>query len=288
MNGGWDGGEAPNMTIDTASSSPAVSGRASVQVQGLSKTFEARGRRVDVFQDLSFDVPDRSFVGVVGPSGCGKSTLLLCLAGLTTPSAGSIIAGDAPVTEPDPQRIGVVFQDPNLLPWLTVEDNVAFPLELKGLRKRERRLRAAQFIQLVGLTDFTHAYPHELSGGMRQRVSIARGLVQDPRIMLMDEPFAALDEQTRMKMGAEVLRIWEQTHKTVIFVTHNLTEAVFLCDEVVVLSSRPATILERLTIDLPRPRTYDVMATEHFGRLRDHIWRMIRDLGTDQEVLTTG
>ncbi|MEK7214950.1 MAG: ABC transporter ATP-binding protein [Chloroflexota bacterium] len=271
------------MTTSATSPSPAASGRASVQVQSLSKTFETRGRRVDVFQDLSFDVPDRSFVGVVGPSGCGKSTLLLCLAGLTTPSSGAIIAGDTPVTAPDPQRIGVVFQDPNLLPWLTVEDNVAFPLELKGLGKKVRREKASQFIQLVGLTDFSHAYPHELSGGMRQRVSIARGLVQDPRILLMDEPFAALDEQTRMKMGAEVLRIWEQTHKTVIFVTHNLTEAVFLCDEVVVLSSRPATILERLTIDLPRPRTYDVMATEHFGRLRDHIWRMIRDLGTDQE-----
>jgi NitT/TauT family transport system ATP-binding protein len=162
-----------------------------------------------------------------------------------------------------------------------VLDNVAFPLELKGAGKPERHARAHDYLTLVGLADFAHAYPNELSGGMKQRAAIARGLVQDPQVLLMDEPFAALDEQTRMKMGAEVLRIWEQTRKTVIFVTHNLTEAVFLCDHVIVLGARPAVILDRVPIDLPRPRTYDVMATEKFGRLRDRIWRQIMDIGSD-------
>jgi NitT/TauT family transport system ATP-binding protein len=183
--------------------------------------------------------------------------------------------GGEVVTAPAPERVGVIFQEPNLLPWRSVLDNVAFPLELRGVARGERRARAQRFLELVRLADFAHAYPTELSGGMKQRVAIARGLIQDPKVLLMDEPFAALDEQTRLRMGSEVLRIWEATHKTVLFVTHNLTEAVFLSDEVVVLGTRPATVLDRLTIDLPRPRTYDVMATEQFGRLRDRIWRQI-------------
>jgi NitT/TauT family transport system ATP-binding protein len=179
------------------------------------------------------------------------------------------------VTAPAPERVGVIFQEPNLLPWRSVLDNVAFPLELRGVDRRERRSRAQHFLELVRLADFAQAYPTELSGGMKQRVAIARGLIQDPKVLLMDEPFAALDEQTRLRMGSEVLRIWEATHKTVLFVTHNLTEAVFLSDEIVVLGTRPATVLDRVTIDLPRPRTYDVMATEQFGRLRDRVWRQI-------------
>ena len=250
-----------------------------IEARELEKVFETRGRRTEVFSGLSFAVDEGSFVGIVGPSGCGKSTLLLCLAGLTMPTRGAITVNGRAVTGPDPEVTGVVFQDPNLLPWLTVEDNIAFPLELKRVSKAERRSAAQGYLKLVGLQEFGSSYPHELSGGMRQRVAIARGLVQDPRIMLMDEPFAALDEQTRMKMGAEVLRIWEQTHKTVVFVTHNLTEAVFLCDKVIVLSARPAVILDTVDIDLPRPRTYEAMATERFGRLRDRIWQQIRDLG---------
>lgn len=265
-----------------ASTHEVALGRPSLEVRNLTKIYEARGKKLCVFEGLSFRVPERSFVAVVGPSGCGKTTILLCIAGLLDSSQGDILATGERVDGPAPDRRGVIFQEPNLLPWRTVIDNVAFPLELKRVNRQARHARAREYLDLVGLTDFAYAYPNELSGGMKQRVSIARGLVQDPQILLMDEPFAALDEQSRMKMGAEVLRIWEQTRKTVLFVTHNLTEAVFLSDQVIVLGARPATILDTVTIDLPRPRTYDVMATEQFGRLRDRIWRQIMDLAADE------
>lgn len=261
--------------------SPASTTSAAVQVKGLTKSYRARGTELLVFQDLSFDVEDRSFVGFVGPSGCGKSTLLLCLAGLLAASSGQVVVGNELVTEPSPEKIGVVFQEPNLLPWRTVVDNVAFPLELRGVSKQVRNARALEYLQLVGLSDFGLAYPHELSGGMKQRAAIARGLVQDPKILLMDEPFAALDEQSRMRMGAELIRIWEQTRKTVLFVTHNLTEAVFLSDRILVLGARPATILDDMVVDLGRPRSYEDMATERFGMLRQKIWRQIGELGTE-------
>ncbi|HYY87547.1 MAG TPA: ABC transporter ATP-binding protein [Chloroflexota bacterium] len=267
------------MTVDhVARTRPVASGAAGVQVVDLAKVYDTRTGPLLVFDRLSLDVPPGAFVAIVGPSGCGKTTLLLSLAGLLEPTSGEVRVGGERVDAPSPDRLGVIFQDPNLLPWRSVLDNVAFPLELRGVPKSERHARARGFLDLVRLGDFLHAYPTELSGGMKQRAAIARGLIQDPKVLLMDEPFAALDEQTRMKMGAEVLRIWEATHKTVVFVTHNLTEAVFLSDEVVVLGTRPATVLDRVTVDLPRPRTYDVMATEQFGRLRDRIWRQIMDM----------
>jgi NitT/TauT family transport system ATP-binding protein len=271
--------------VTTEVSSPvrsARSGAAGVQIVDLTKVYDTRSGPLSVFAHLSLDVAPGSFVAVVGPSGCGKTTLLLCLAGLLEPTAGEVRVDGQAITGPAPEQLGVIFQEANLLPWRSVMDNVAFPLELRGVSRKERYERAAEFLDLVRLSDFTQAYPSELSGGMKQRVAIARGLIQDPRVLLMDEPFAALDEQTRMRMGAEVLRIWEATHKTIIFVTHNLTEAVFLSDQVVVLGTRPATVLDRVTIDLPRPRTYDAMATETFGRLRDRIWRQIVDLGVEE------
>jgi NitT/TauT family transport system ATP-binding protein len=275
------------MTTEAATRPLAGSSRAAtVEVVDLAKVYDTRTGPLSVFERLSLKVPPGSFVAIVGPSGCGKTTLLLSLAGLLEPTRGEVRVDGERVAAPSPERVGVIFQEPNLLPWRTVLDNVAFPLELRGVSKRERQGRAQQFLELVHLADFAQAYPSELSGGMKQRAAIARGLIQDPRVLLMDEPFAALDEQTRMKMGAEVLRIWEATHKTVVFVTHNLTEAVFLSDQVVVLGIRPATVLDLVPIDLPRPRTYDVMATEQFGRLRDRIWRQIMDLGT--EAIGTG
>ena len=177
---------------------------------------------------------------------------------------------------PDPSRIGVVFQDASLYPWLTAQDNVEFPLSLRGVKKSIRREKARDALVLVGLADFAGSYPHELSGGMKQRVSIARGLVQDPPILLMDEPFAALDEQTRIQMGDELLRIWDQTRKTVIFVTHGLSEALYLSDEVIVLSGRPGRILDRVRVDLPRPRMLEITSKPRFGELRDRIWQMIK------------
>ena len=170
----------------------------------------------------------------------------------------------------------MVFQEPSLFPWLTAEENVEFPLALRGIDRKQRRTRAQEALQLVGLEGFGRRHPHELSGGMKQRVSIARGLVQDPPVLLMDEPFAALDEQTRMTMGDELLRIWAATAKTIIFVTHSLTEAVYLADEVIVMSARPGSIVDRLDVALPRPRTFEMLGGDTFGNLRGRIWRHIR------------
>lgn len=247
-----------------------------VSVQGLSHVYRTATGETPALEDIAFDVAPGRFVSIVGPSGCGKSSLLMMLAGLVTPTDGIITTGGQPLVKPDPTRIGVVFQEPSLYPWMTARGNVEFPLKLRGIASKTRRERAEAALELVGLDDFAGRYPNELSGGMKQRVSIARGLVQDPPIMLMDEPFAALDEQTRMAMGDELLRIWERTRKTILFVTHGLSEAVHLADEVIVLSSRPGRIVDRVEIDLPRPRDVDSMETARFSELRQRIWRKIR------------
>jgi NitT/TauT family transport system ATP-binding protein len=247
-----------------------------VTVANLTHVYESASGPVEALQDIDFTVPAQRFVGVVGPSGCGKSSLLLMLAGLQMPSSGRIMIRGKPLTKPEPEEIGVVFQEASLLPWKTALENIEFPLKLRGVGKGERRARAESLLDMVGLRGFGGRLPHELSGGMRQRVSIARGFSQDPKVLLMDEPFAALDEQTRLTMGDELLRIWGQRQKTVIFVTHSLTEAVYLCDEVLVMSHRPGRIIDRIDIPLERPRTYEMMATETFGRLRERIWRSIR------------
>ena len=246
---------------------------AAIEVEGLSHVY---GGTVPALEDISLRVPAGRFTVIVGPSGCGKTSLLMMLAGLRMQTRGSITCLGKPIPQPDPQRVGVIFQEASLYPWLTSLENIEFPLSLRGTPKAEMRRRAEAMLELVGLTGFGARYPHELSGGMKQRVSIARGLVQDPPVLLMDEPFAALDEQTRMTMGHELLRIWSQTGKTVVFVTHSLTEAVYLADEVLVMSARPGRIIDRIDITLPRPRTYEMMATDVFGRLRERIWQQIR------------
>jgi NitT/TauT family transport system ATP-binding protein len=251
---------------------------AAVEVRGLGHVYAGRDGAVPALLDIDLTVPAGRFVVIVGPSGCGKTSLLMMLAGLRTPTSGAILIDGRPIATPDPSRVGVVFQEASLFPWLTAVENVEFPLVLKGAPRDERRARAEAMLNLVGLSGFGGRYPHELSGGMKQRVSIARGLVQDPPVLLMDEPFAALDEQTRMTMGHELLRIWSQTSKTVVFITHSLTEAVYLADEVLVMSARPGRILDRVPIDLPRPRTYQMMATDVFGALRERIWHQIRDV----------
>jgi NitT/TauT family transport system ATP-binding protein len=231
---------------------------------------------VSALQDISLKVEPGKFVVIVGPSGCGKTSLLMMLAGLRHQTSGTILCDGRPIAEPDPARVGVVFQEASLFPWLSALDNTEFPLALRGTARDERRRRAEQMLRLVGLEGFGARFPHELSGGMKQRVSIARGLIQDPPVLLMDEPFAALDEQTRMTMGHELLRIWSQTAKTVVFITHSLTEAVYLADEVLVMSPRPGRIIDRVDVTLPRPRTYEMMATDTFGQLRERIWQQIR------------
>jgi NitT/TauT family transport system ATP-binding protein len=248
----------------------------SIQVDDLSLVYAGREGSVPALADISFAAAPGRFVVLVGPSGCGKSSLLMMMAGLQNASTGVVLCAGRPVNGPDPNRIGVVFQDANLFPWLNAVDNVAFPLALRHVPARVRRERAAAMLTLVGLDGFGARFPHELSGGMRQRVSIARGLVQDPPVLLMDEPFAALDEQTRMTMGEELLRIWAATRKTIVFVTHSLTEAVYLGDEVLVMSARPGRIIDRIDVDLPRPRTYEMLNSMAFGRLRDRIWQHIR------------
>ncbi|CCE05761.1 conserved hypothetical protein [Bradyrhizobium sp. STM 3843] len=252
-------------------------GRAgAIEVKNVGQVFKTRSQDVVALEDVSLEIKPGRFAVLVGPSGCGKSTLLMMMAGLRQQTSGTITVSGAPMPQPDPDRVGVVFQEPSLFPWLTAEENVEFPLALRGVPKAERRARAQDALKLVGLDGFGRRHPHELSGGMKQRVSIARGLVQDPPVLLMDEPFAALDEQTRMTMGDELLRIWAATGKTVVFVTHSLTEAVYLADEVIVMSARPGRIVDHLQVQLPRPRTYDMLSGDAFGALRDRIWRHIR------------
>ena len=233
--------------------------------------------QVVAINDVSLDVNAGEFFSIIGPSGCGKSTLLRIIGGLLAASSGELTVGSDKVDGPHPW-LGMVFQEESTFPWRTTLGNVEFGLEMRGVSQDQRRQKSREMIRLVGLSGFEERYPSELSGGMKQRVSIARGLVQDPPVLLMDEPFAALDEQTRMTMGHELLRIWEQTAKTVVFVTHSLTEAVYLADEVLVMSARPGRIIDRIDITLPRPRTYEMMATDVFGKLRERIWQQIRNV----------
>jgi NitT/TauT family transport system ATP-binding protein len=269
------GGNAMQPLANVTPLKPAARAGA-IQISGVGQVFKTSGGEVVALSDVSLDIKPGRFVVLVGPSGCGKSTLLMMLAGLRQQTSGAILINGTPIPKPDPDRVGVVFQEASLFPWLTAEENVEFPLALRGVARAERRAKAEDALKLVGLEGFGKRHPHELSGGMKQRVSIARGLVQDPPVLLMDEPFAALDEQTRMTMGDELLRIWSATGKTVVFVTHSLTEAVYLADEVAVMSPRPGRIVDLLQIPLPRPRTYEMLSGDAFGTLRERIWRHIR------------
>ncbi len=250
--------------------------RALVAIRGVSQRFGAGPSGVAALDSISLEIPDAQFVAVVGPSGCGKSTLLSLVAGLRLPSSGTVLCDGEPITAPMPRKVGMIFQEANLLPWLSAVDNVAFPLKLRRVAKAERLAAARRMLELTGLAGFEDRLPHQLSGGMKQRVAIARGLVQNPAVLLMDEPFASLDEQTRMVLGDELLRIWSETRKTVLFVTHSLNEAVYLADRVVVLSARPGRVVDDVLVDLPRPRNFAMAASERFGALKDRIWQHIK------------
>ncbi len=248
-----------------------------VEARGITKTFSNGRHTTSVLQDVWLRIEEGQFVSLVGPSGCGKSTLLQILGGLVPSSAGEVLIDGARLASPLPGKIAIVFQDPTLLPWKTALENVVFPLQAQRIDAAERRQRAEKMLKLVGLVDARDRFPHQLSGGMKQRVSIARGLAQDPRIILMDEPFGALDEQTRMKMGHELLRIWDRTHKTIFFITHSLVEALYLSDVVLVMGKHPRGIVDRLIVDFPRPRTYDIVGSPEFGAARNRIWRAIAE-----------
>lgn len=226
-----------------------------LKVKGVHKSFTSatEGERIDVLADLSFSVSEGKFVCVIGPSGCGKTTLLRIISGIERPDRGKILLGGKEITAPA-REIGYIFQEPALLPWRTVIRNIEFGLEVAGIPKRERRLRALAALELVELQDFADFYPKELSGGMKQKAALAMALVVEPGILLMDEPFASLDCQTRNYMQAALINLWEKTKKTVLFVTHNVEEAVFLGDEIICFTSRPADVGKVLVMDIPRPR----------------------------------
>ena len=224
-----------------------------IQVRHVSKEYVSSGKKMKAVDDVSFDIRDEEFICIVGPSGCGKSTLLRMIAGLEPVSGGEILVGDKKVTAPSP-RIGFVFQEYTLFPWRTVQKNVEFGLELKKIAPAERERIASRYVDMVGLSRFKDSYPHQLSGGRRQRTAIARTLAVDPEVLLMDEPFGALDAQTRNILQEQLLDIWHREKKKVLFVTHNVDEAVFLADKVIVFTARPGRIKEIVDIDIPRPR----------------------------------
>ncbi len=245
-----------------------------VVVQGVSKIFQsARGEPVEALQDVFFEVKKNEFFGVVGHSGCGKTTLLNLLAGFETPTAGRILIDGREVLRPNWEK-GVVFQEHALFPWYTVRQNISFGLEMKGVSQEERKRLIDYYIDLVGLKGFEEKYPRELSGGMKQRAGIARSLATDPAILLMDEPFASLDYQNRILMQDELLRIWGRETKTVVFVTHNIEEAVKLSDRVLVMTRHPGRVREIVPVDLPRPRDE---AQPEFIRLKVRITRELQE-----------
>ena len=247
----------------------------SLALHGVGKVYRAHGRDVIALENVTLELGATEFVSIVGHSGCGKSTLLRLAAGLDRDHSGKISFDGHPVTGPSLER-GIIFQEHRLFPWLTVAQNVAFPLKLKGVAAKEQRARVAELLELTGLTDFADARPHQLSGGMKQRVSVARALVDDRDILLMDEPFGALDEQTRLVLQQELLRIWERTGKTVVFITHSVDEALTLADRVLVMSPRPGTIVADLPVPFERPRdVVEMRRDKRFWDLTYEVWRLL-------------
>jgi ABC-type nitrate/sulfonate/bicarbonate transport system ATPase subunit len=251
-----------------------------LETRHLSKWFtKADGGAIEALRAINLQVAEGEFVSLVGASGSGKTTLLRLVDGLQPPTSGEVLLDGRPIRGPAPDR-GFVFQQDCLMPWRTVLDNVGLGLKLKGVARREREETSRRLLEIVGLTDFARHYPHELSGGMRQRVNLARALAIDPEVLLMDEPFAALDAQTREIMQAELLKVWNQAaRKTVLFVTHQIDEAVFLADRVIVFTVRPGRVKEVVPVELPRPRSLELKRTPEFVAIVDHIWRLI-----EQEV----
>jgi len=257
-----------------------------IEVAGLEKIFvTVSNERIHALHDISLAVGEREFVTIVGPSGCGKSTLLKLIAGLLPASAGRIAVGGKVVAAPRTD-IGIVFQNPILLPWRTVIENVLLPAEVQGRPMAAARARARELLAMVGLAEFESKYPMELSGGMQQRAAISRALLCDPEILLMDEPFGALDAMTREQMNLDLQRIWREAGKTVVLITHSIPEAVFLGDRVIVMSPRPGRIVRVLDVPIPRPRSIDVMGEPLFGRLTGDIRKLL--YGRDRDADTAG
>ena len=263
------------MAVAPAQSPAPPNEEAFIRVAGVGKTYAGKGRRgLKALHDVSFDVGRRQFISILGASGCGKSTLLMMIAGLEQISAGQIIIAGQVAGRPR-RDVGVIFQDATLLPWKTAIENVLLPIEIFGLKTKQYRERAEALLGLVGLSHAMDKRPRELSGGMRQRVSICRALIHEPSVLLMDEPFSALDAITRDDLNVELLRIWDRYHQTALFVTHSIREAAFLSDRVIVLGDRPGRVLADMTMPFPRPRDLSIGETIEFNRicaeLRHHV-----------------
>lgn len=253
-----------------------------LEVKGLYKTYDSAQGQVTALKDINFKTHRREFVCVIGPSGCGKSTLIRILAGLESLSGGEVLLDGKPVSGPGPER-GMVFQGYTLFPWLTVKKNVMFGLESIGTGRAQAESEALQWIDLVGLEKFADAYPHQLSGGMKQRVAIARALATQPRILLMDEPFGALDAQTRAKMQSYLLEIWKNIDITILFITHDLDEAIFLADRILVLKANPGEVDELIEVSVPRPRHLDQLLSPEFLATKKRLEQLIHPPASEEE-----
>jgi len=255
-------------------------------IEGLGRVFDSGEGPVTALDNIHFDVHRREFISVIGPSGCGKSTLIRIVAGLETPSSGQILIDGEPVLGPGADR-GMVFQGYTLFPWLSVKKNVMFGLKMKGVSKSTAERKALEWLDVVGLADFANHYPAQLSGGMKQRVAIARALANEPRILLMDEPFGALDAQTRASMQAHLLRIWESVDVTILFITHDLDEAIYLSDRVVVLGAHPGRILEVIDVPVARSRSPEQFLSGHFLATKRRLEQLInhRETNTKQSSM---
>jgi ABC-type nitrate/sulfonate/bicarbonate transport system ATPase subunit len=253
-----------------------VAASVKLHIQNVSKTYHADGHAVAAVDEINLAIRNKEFATILGPSGCGKSTLLRIVAGLLKPTSGVVRLDGNVISGPGQDR-GMVFQSYTLFPWLTVRENIQFGLELSGMPKTQQQQIAQEFVEKVGLKDFERAYPKALSGGMKQRVAIARALANNPDVLLLDEPFGALDAQTRSLMQELLTRIWEELHQTILFVTHDVEEAIFLSDRVFVMTARPGRIKAEIEIPLERPRSYELKAAETFLELKKRALALIRE-----------
>jgi NitT/TauT family transport system ATP-binding protein len=275
-------------SVSTGQAAEASSGPHPVvlRADGVSVSYQSTsGTRVDAVSNVSIDVHKGEFLSIIGPSGCGKSTLLRAFGGLTKASEGTVLLHDVPVSRPQPDKVGFVFQDYTLFPWRSVLANTVLGLQFRGVDRRTREATARRYLEMVGLDWCADRYPAELSGGMQQRVAIARAMTTDPEVLLMDEPFGALDEQTRTLLGAQLAGIVEETRKTAVLVTHSLAEAVFLSDRVLVMSARPGCIKEVVDVPAPRPRTEEFLTSPMFDEIRGKVFAsLIEEVHRQAEV----
>ena len=252
-----------------------------IELQGITRSFDIAGAPLHVLDALDLRVAEREIVAIVGPNGCGKSTLLRVISGLLPPDQGRVLAFDSTVAGPEP-RIGLVFQEPRLLPWRDVLGNVAFPLELAGVGRTEREDRAREALRLTGLESFAEAFPDQLSGGMAQRAALARALAPEPDVLLLDEPFSALDAMTRERLDDELLRLWGETGSTIVLVTHSISEAVFLSDRVLVMSQRPGRIIAEVPVQAERPRSLTGSSASTFSAAADEVRETLARAGASE------